>query len=124
MYNSTQTNHVIAHIKDEYGIEPEFLWPERHSTYSVYRHSDNRKWFALIGVISSTSLGIEDDNKVEVINLKFDKNQALDFAESNERIFPAYHMNKQNWITIILDDSLKNEAIFELIKKSYLLTAG
>ena len=89
MYNSTQTNHVIAHIKDEYGIEPEFLWPERHSTYSVYRHSDNRKWFALIGVISSTSLGIEDDNKVEVINLKFDKNQAPRLCRKQRTHFPG-----------------------------------
>ena len=50
------------------------------------------------------------------------KNQALDFAESNDHIFPAYHMNKNNWITILLDGSLSDELISELIKKSYLLS--
>ena len=123
MYNNAQTNRIIEHIKAEYGAELEFLWPDRYPVCAIFRHGDNRKWFALIGAIKSTSLGIEEDKEIEIINLKFDKGQALDFAESNGHIFPAYHMNKYNWITIILDDSLKDNAIFELIKKSYLLTA-
>ena len=40
-----------------------------------------------------------------------------------DHIFPAYHMNKNNWITIWLDETLPNGLIFELIKKSYLLSA-
>lgn len=58
-----------------------------------------------------------------VFNLKFDKNQTYDFAETSDHIFPAYHMNKNNWITIWLDGTLPNGLIFELIKKSYLLSA-
>ena len=122
MYKSSQTNNIIEHIQAEYGAEPEFLWPERYPTYCIFRHSNNRKWFALIGKISRKSLGLGSDEDVEIINLKFDANQAMDFAESNEHIYPAYHMNKRNWITVALDNSLPNEAIFELIKKSYLLT--
>ena len=122
MYKNAQTNRIIEHIKDECGAEPEFLWPDRYPTYCIFRHKDNKKWFALVGSIPSMSLGIEDDGKVEIINLKFDKNQALDFADSNEHIFPAYHMNKKNWITIWLDGTLSDELVFELIKKSYLLS--
>ena len=66
--------------------------------------------------------GKDSKELVEIINLKFDKDQALDFAESTEHVYPAYHMNKRNWITIALDESLPDEMIFELIKKSYLLT--
>ena len=124
VYKNAQTNRIIEFIKNEYGAEPEFLWPERYPVCAIFRHGDNRKWFALIGLISSKSLGIKDDNEIEIINLKFDKNQALEFAESNEHVFPAYHMNKQNWITIILDDSLDDKVIFELINKSFLLTEG
>ena len=82
--------------------------------------------------ISAKSLGvdgdsIQDDEKlhddiVEIINLKFDKNQTYDFAETSDHIFPAYHMNKNNWITVVLDGGLSDEIIFELIRKSYLLT--
>ncbi len=133
MSKSQQTNRVVKHIKTEYGVEPEFLWPEKYPSYCVFRHGDNRKWFALVATISSKSLGIEkakledDGNKeyddtVEIINLKFDKNQTYDFAETSDHIFPAYHMNKGNWITVVLDGGLSDEMVFELIRKSYLLT--
>ena len=122
MYKNPQTNTIVDHIKSEYGAEPEFLWPERYPDYAIFRHSHNSKWFALIGIISSNSLGIKEDKKVEIINLKFDKNQTFDFAETSDHIFPAYHMNKNNWITVLLDGTLPDEMVFELIKKSYLLT--
>ncbi len=122
MSQDSQKSKIVEHIKSEYGADPEFLWPDRYPSYAVFRHGDNKKWFALIGTIKSKSLGIEEDKEIEIINLKFDRGQALDFAESNEHIFPAYHMNKNNWITIWLDGTLPNGLIFELIKKSYLLS--
>ena len=118
----SQISKIVKHIKTEYSTEPEFLWPDRYPGYAIFRHGDNKKWFALVATISSKSLGLEDDQEIDVINLKFDKNQTYDFAETNDHIFPAYHMNKNNWITILLDGSLSDELIFELIKKSYLLS--
>lgn len=67
--------------------------------------------------------GLKEDKAIDVINLKFDKNQTYDFAETSDHIFPAYHMNKNNWITIWLEGTLPNGLIVELIKKSYLLSA-
>lgn len=122
MDKDSQKSSIIEHIKTEYGSDPEYLWPERYPSYAVFRHDDNHKWFALIATISGKSLGLKDDQKIDIINLKFDKNQTYDFAETSDHIFPAYHMNKNNWITIILDGTLKNEAVFELIQKSYLLS--
>ena len=128
-----QVTTIINHIRTEYAVEPEFLWPERFPTYSVFRHANNNKWFALVASIPSTSLGLEGGennksgndnpgNEVNIINLKFDKNQTYDFAETSDHIFPAYHMNKNNWITVLLDGTIPNEFIYELIKKSYLLS--
>ena len=37
----------------------------------------------------------------------------------NKNIYPAYHMNKKNWVSIILDESLSNDEIFNLIDISY-----
>ncbi len=122
MHNNSQINTIIEHIKSEYGAKPEFLWPDRYPGYAVFRHSDNKKWFALVATISAASLGLKENGQIDVINLKFDKNQTYDFAETNDHIFPAYHMNKNNWITIWLDGTLSNELIFGLIKKSYLLS--
>lgn len=87
-----------------------------------FRHGSEGKWFALVATMSSKSLGLKDDKEIDIINLKFDKNQTYDFAETSDHIFPAYHMNKNNWITIWLDGTLSNGLIFEPIKKSYLLS--
>ena len=122
MDEKRQANIVVKHIKSEYGVSLEFLWPDRYPSYAVFRHGDNKKWFALVATISSKSLGLKEDKAIDVINLKFDKNQTYDFAETSDHIFPAYHMNKNHWITIWLDGTLSDKLIFELIKKSYLLT--
>lgn len=119
---NSQISKIVKHIKTEYSAEPEFLWPDRYPGYAVFRHGDNKKWFALVATISSKSLRLKDDQEIDVINLKFDKNQTYDFAETNDHIFPAYHMNKNNWITIWLDGALTDELTFKLVQKSYLLT--
>lgn len=118
----SQVNLIFAQIRDEYGAEPEFLWPERYPTYCIFRHGNNKKWFALVGDVSGKCLGMDSSEKVDIINLKFDNGQALDFAENTPGVYPAYHMNKKHWITIALDGTLSNEMVMELVKKSYLLT--
>ena len=55
MGEKNQLNRMIEHIKSEYGADPEFLWPNRYPSYAVFRHDDNKKWFALIGAIKSKS---------------------------------------------------------------------
>lgn len=122
MNKDSQIDKIIKHIKAEYGAEPEFLWPDRYPAYAVFRHHNNKKWFALVATISSKSLDLKDDKAIDVINLKFDKNQTYDFAETSDHIFPAYHMNKNNWITVWLDGALPDELVFGLIEKSYRLT--
>jgi len=122
MYKNNQTKTITEHINSEYGAEPEFLWPERYPTYSIYRHKHNRKWFALIGLVTWANLGRNSKKQVEIINLKFENGTAREFTENTLGIFPAYHMNKDNWITVALDGTLPDETVFELIKNSYLLT--
>ncbi|WP_326803669.1 MmcQ/YjbR family DNA-binding protein [Sharpea porci] len=34
----------------------------------------------------------------------------------------SQHMNKKNWVSIILDDTLEDSRIEELLQQSYLLT--
>lgn len=119
---SPQTKRIIGHIRCKYGAEPEFLWPEQSPDACVFRHTHNRKWFGIIMVVPGAKLGLKTDEKVCIIDLKFDKNQALDFAENTPGIYPGYHMNKMNWITIVLDESVDDGIVFELARKSYLLT--
>lgn len=122
MSQDSQKSKIVEHIKSEYGANPEFLWPDRYPSYAVFRHGSDGRWFALVATISSKSLGLKDDKEIDIINLKFDKNQTYDFAETSDQIFPAYHMNKNNWITVVLDGELPDELVFELVQKSFLLS--
>ncbi len=38
---------IDRYINEQYGVEAEFPW-DRDDTSAVYRHRDNKKWFALI----------------------------------------------------------------------------
>ena len=38
-------------------------------------------------------------------------------------VVPAYHMNKEHWISVILDGSMEEEDICRLIEESFELTA-
>ncbi len=53
------------------------------------------------------------------INLKCDPERALILREEHKSIMPGYHMNKKHWNTIIIDGSIKNSLIKELIDHSY-----
>ena len=38
-------------------------------------------------------------------------------------VVPAYHMNKEHWISVILDGTMTDEEIKPLIEDSFLLTS-
>ena len=123
MSQDSQKSKIVEHVKSEYGANPEFLWPDRSPDHAVFRHDDNKKWFALVATISSKSLGLKEDKAIDIINLKFDKNQTYDFAETSDHIFPAYHMNKEKWISVLLDGSVEEDKIKWLVELSFNLTA-
>ena len=57
----------------------------------------------------------------------FASSQANRLAQGDELrqipgIYPAYHMNHKTWISVVLDETLPDEKILELIDTSYQLT--
>ena len=108
-----QSNEVVKFIKEKYNVNPEFLW-EKTPGVGVFRNS-KKKWFAIIMNINGKIFSI--DKEIEVINVKVD-DLVPDLLKING-IYEAYHMNKKKWISIILDETLDINFIFELIDKSY-----
>ena len=53
------------------------------------------------------------------VNLKCDPERAIDLREHYDAILPGYHMNKQHWNTVMLDGSLTDKMVAELIGHSY-----
>ena len=109
---------VIKYIDKKYTAVPEYLW-RRYPTFCVFRHADNKKWFALIGTLPRGILKLAGDGDVGFINLKTDN---TDFLLGVIGILPAYHMNKTNWITVLLDGTLPLKNVQKLIDLSYELT--
>lgn len=115
-----QSNRTAAKINNEYGVKPEFLW-EKSPNFGVFRNSKNGKWFGIIMNIDKSKIVPTEKGEIEIINLKNeDAIQMLKTDILNTKgIYPAYHMNKKSWISVVLDDTFTDEQVFSLVKKSF-----
>lgn len=107
-------------IGSEYGVKPDYPWA-KYPTFAVFRHKENKKWFAVIMTIDKRKIGIDNDGKINVVNLKRDAN-FISTVNLQQGVFPAYHMNKEHWLTVLLDGSVKEENIKFLLALSFDLT--
>ena len=114
---------VFDYVKKKYKVSPEFPW-RRSPSGAVLRHSDNRKWFALVMEAPAHGVGLAGDGIVDVINLKTDDLFLRDMLIKEDGITPAWHMNKLHWISVRLDGSVPAEKVFELIDLSFRATAS
>lgn len=62
-----------------------------------------------------------DVDLFESINLKCDPARATELRESYDGILPGYHMNKKHWNTVVMDGSVPDPLILEMIGESYRL---
>lgn len=108
-------------ISETYEADAEYPW-SKYPSYMVFRHTNNKKWFALIMNISREKLGFSDKEPIDVLNVKCEP-ILIGSLQSEPGIFPAYHMNKTSWITVALDGSISDEKIKWLLDMSYSLTA-
>lgn len=88
---------------------------------AVFRHTGNRKWFALVMEVPRDKLGLPGTEKFDIVNFKCDP-ILISSLRGEPGIFPAYHMNKSSWITAALDGSVPAETIELLLDVSYELT--
>ena len=84
---------VFSWVKEVYGTEPDYPWNDWNA---VLRHKGNN-------------------------NVKCDP-VLIGSLREQSGFFPAYHMNKENWISILLDGSVPEDVIKNLINMSYELT--
>ena len=85
------------------GTSPDYPFDEDFET-AVLRHADNRKWYALVMRVSRRKFGFDSDEVIDVVNLKLPTEMFGSFGTS-DGVYPAYHMNKLHWISILLPDA-------------------
>ncbi len=103
-------------ILSEYGVTLER--PFKDDDVVVFRNKHNKKWFAVIMKIPASRMGLKSERLIDIINLK---NHPADVSmlRAVDGIFPAYHMNKENWFSVMLDADVPFDLIVSLIDQSY-----
>ncbi len=99
-------DQIFAYCQHLPGSTLRFPFGPETLVYSV-----EHRMFALIGI----------DHVPLWINLKCDPVRAIELREQYAAIRPGYHMNKRHWNTLVLDGSLPQVLINDLIVHSYRL---
>lgn len=111
-----QTNRITKLINEKYNVSPEFLW-DFVPDYGVFRNERSNKWFGMVMNLDKSKILQTETGEVEVLNLKLDDNVSK--ALKIKGVYSPYHSSKKNWVSIILDNTLSDEKIMELVDLSY-----
>ena len=87
-------------------------YPFHDVNWTIMRHKCNRKMF----------VAIYEHNENIWVNVKCDPNLTYMWRNTFDSVVPAYHMNKTHWNSIILDGSIPDNEIKNMIYDSFELT--
>ena len=120
-FSAGQANRIARLIQEKYGVRPEFLW-DKAPEHGVFRNLQNQKWFGIIMYVARNKITV-GEGKIDVLAIKAAPD-AIGTLLGRDGIYPAYHLNKKNWISIILDESLADEDIMRQVEASYRIVQG
>ena len=100
----------LNYCLDTYDTLPDYPFDEDFET-AVLRHKDNRKWYSIVMRVSRRKFGIDSDEVIDIVNLKLPTEMFGSFGAS-DGVYPAYHMNKLHWISVLLLDAPEDVVSF------------
>ena len=106
----------LSYCLSTYGTSPDYPFEEDFVT-AVLRHADNKKWYALVMRVSRRKFGFNSDEIIDVVNLKLPTEMFGSFG-TDDGVYPAYHMNKLHWISVLLPDA-NDDIVQFLVNASY-----
>lgn len=110
---------LLEYLFEKYGTVPAAPWGEYEEYYTM-NTAKSGKWYGLFMRIPYKTLGLDAEGRINVLNLKV-KPQDVPTLIDNRHFFPAYHMNKKHWITILLDREVDIATVRRLLDDSYRL---
>lgn len=113
---------LFQYVKDTYDITPQYPWAKDASS-AVLKTKHKGKWFALLMRIPAKRLGLSLQQNVEVMNVKV-SSATMASCIDHHHFFPAYHMNKKYWMSVLLDKQISMETLTALLRESYQLVEG
>ena len=111
---------VLRYAREALDTEPDCPFSGDTQTL-VLRHADSGKWFALLMRVRADRLTLKRSGEVEIMNVKVDP-LLTGSLRTQRGILPAYHMNKERWISVLLDGSVPLEQALALLDMSFSLT--
>lgn len=102
-----------------YGTAADYPFEKDFDT-AVLRHGDNRKWYAIVMKVPRNKFGFESDEVIDVVNLKLPTEMFGSFGAA-DGVYPAYHMNKLHWVSVLLPDAAEDVIAF-LVNASFEIT--
>ena len=96
---------ILRAAAETFGTQPEYLWQDTPS-YAVLRHTEGRRWYAVLMTVPRARLGLPGAGAADILNVKCDPALAGSLR-LNPGILPAYHMNKDTWLSVLLDGTVE-----------------
>ena len=117
LLNSNMKLRLMEYCERKFGTEPEAPWEDSPDAYT-FKTAKRNKWYALFMTIPYKSLGLVAKGTLDVVNIKLLPEKVLDLID-RVHFYPAYHMNKKHWITIVLDKEVDEPLVQQLLEESY-----
>ncbi|WP_315322242.1 MmcQ/YjbR family DNA-binding protein [Stomatobaculum longum] len=109
---------LFALAAKRYGTAPDYPWQDDNA---VLRRKDNEKWYAVVLKLAASKLGLTETGEIELLNVKCDP-VLLASLRTQAGYFPAYHMNKEKWLSVRLGKPELDASVADLLALSYELT--
>lgn len=107
---------LLEYCLNTYGTSPDYPFDDLLGT-AVLRHADNRKWYAIVMKVSRRKFGLDSNDVIDVANLKLPTEMFGSFG-ATDGVYPAYHMNKLHWISVLLPDA-PDDVVWFLVNVSF-----
>ena len=107
---------IFEYAKKHFGSKPEYLWKSAPEC-CILRNKSNNKWYAILMNVEKEKLGLPGNEKVYILNVKCNPIMINSLITQKE-FLPAYHMNKEHWISIIIESAEKNQ-ILDMLHGSF-----
>ena len=113
-------DELIRYAAGRYSTDAEYPWGDDNF---IFRHRENRRWFAVALRVPYRRLGLGREGSADLVDLKCSP-LMMDAYRKLPGVLPGYHMNKDHWLTVLLDGTAADETVKELLELSYDLTRG
>ena len=113
---------VLDYARQHLGTEPEYPWPQQYPENRALKHASG-KWFGLLMELEYAKVGVDKQGTASVLNLKAEP-ELIDALVTRPGFTRGYHMNKKHWLSVLLDGTVSEDDVLDLLHGSFLLTGG